>query len=186
MSSLLITAGSAFLVVIAYLLWRFWPLILGVARKGDSSSKRLQRWNSYVVPFLPKLMEMDIAIGTGGTFTNGHTGEEHSIATWSLTPTLLPDVEYLALARPDGDTIEIKAIGSARAIRAIIEDSVVERVLWGHRTFLYVWPREIDLDEFAQQLHTVEGFKAEQGLELDASLDMPPASAPEPDSPEKS
>lgn len=175
MPSLLLTAISALLVVIAYLLWRFWPLIFGIARKGDDRAKRLHRWNTYVVPFLPKLMEMDIAIGTAVVFKDGKTGEEGTLATWSLAPTLLPDVDYLALARPDGEAgrPEIMAIGSAREIRALIPDSVVERMLWGHRTFLYVWPHEISLDELAERLTTVEAFKEEHGFNEGADLEMP-------------
>ena len=108
------------------------------------------------------------------TFVAGDTGEEHTIATWSLAPTLLPDVEFLALARPDGaeGRPEIKAIGRAKEIRGFIEDTVVERTLWGHRTYLYVWPQDIDLDEMAQRLITVDRFKREHGLDHDDSLNV--------------
>ena len=149
-------------------MWRFWPILIGRARPDDTVEARLEKWNTYIIPALHKLIKIDLAVGHAGAFTCQKTGEAHSLGVWSLHATLLPDVEYLALAKPaapDSDeTPEVTAIGKARDLRALLGDAVQSQHIWGHLAYLYVWPVQADLDAFIRKLTTVDTFRERFGL----------------------
>lgn len=165
------TAVAAIMVVASFLVWRFRAVLLGRARSGDTKETRLERWNTYVVPMLRKLMKIELAIGHGSVFESPETGERHTIATWGLEATLLPDVEYLALARPGsapGITPRLEAVGEAAALRELLGDHAQPQTIWGHTAYLYVWPSTVDLDAIVTRLMPVEKFRERFGLAADA------------------
>jgi hypothetical protein len=166
------TAAAAVLVSAGYLLWRFWRILLGRAGKADGPEMRLRKWNTYLLPALRRMLRGQMAVAAAGTFRSTADGIEHTIATWAMTPTLVPDVEYLALARPDGDSDapDVTAVASAEALRGILGDAVRSQSLWGHAAWLYAWPPDADLDAVVGQLTPVDRFRRDHGLHSGAAL----------------
>lgn len=166
------TAAAAVLLSAGYLLWRFWRILLGRAGKADGPEMRLRKWNTYLLPALRRMLRGQMAVAAAGTFRSSADGIEHTIATWAMTPTLVPDVEYLALARPDagGDTPDVTAVASAEALRGILGDAVRSQSLWGHAAWLYAWPPDADLDAVVARLTPIDHFRRDHGLEEGTAL----------------
>ncbi|MCB9527271.1 MAG: hypothetical protein H6701_02580 [Myxococcales bacterium] len=165
--SLWITAIVATVLALGWLLWRTGPILLGAARPRDGRSERIRRWNRFVVPLLRKMMDGRLLVARAQVFASRHDGRQYSIATWAMVPTVLPDVDYVALARPGGeqDAPEVLAVAEAPALRALLGDAVQSQVTWGHTTWLHVWPEEVDLDAVVARLVPAARFKATHGLD---------------------
>lgn len=171
MSGLIATVAMSVAVVVALILWRVWPVMMGAARQKDPAPRRLDRWNQHLVSLLRKNLKTDLLVAYAGLFTSRADGQQHSIATWSLQPTLIPDVEFIALARPgtgEGERAEVRAVAEAATLRELIAEGVHEHRMWGHRTFLYAWPQHTDLDAIVRRLTPVDAFREKHGIQQEA------------------
>lgn len=169
--SLILTGGLALLFVVLLLLWRTWPLLSGAARPGDSAEVRIIKWNRALLKLLRRTLKDQLLVGQGGFFTSTADGRTHTMATWALQPTLLPDVEYIALARPGTDAApEIEAIARAEELRALLGGAIREHAMWGHMAWIYTWPADADLDAVVARLTPIDTFRDQHGLlEKDSS-----------------
>jgi hypothetical protein len=165
---LVLTAAISVAFVVLLLLWRVWPVLMGRARPKDARRDRLIKWNMYLVGLLRKNLKSELLVARAGLFTSREDAQEHSIATWSMEPTLIPDVEYIALARPgtgDQDRPEVRAVAEASTLREILAEGVHEHNMWGHRAYLYAWPQRTDLEAVVRRLTPVDAFRARHGIE---------------------
>ena len=89
--------GGVFLVVIL-IIRRIWPVIHGTARSGDTRAERMNRWNTYLVPMIRQHLEERYLVGLAGRSRARRKGVL-MVGTWSLMPTLLPDVDYITLSQ---------------------------------------------------------------------------------------
>lgn len=171
MSSLWITAIVAAVLALGWLLYRTGPMLLGAARPRHGRSERIARWNRFVVPLLRRMMDERLSVARAQVFVSRTDGREYSIATWGMVPTVLPDVDYVALARPgsDVDAPEVLAVAEAPALRALLGGAVQSQVTWGHTTWLHVWPDEVDLDRVVARLVPAARFREAHGVDPAAS-----------------
>ncbi len=164
---LLAVLGVAILAGTALVLWRSWPVLRGAARPKDDVAERVRKWNAYIAPMLRRRLKAQIEVAPAATFESVADGGVHGLAVWRLLPTLVPDVEFLALADPTGrEAPLVRAVAEAAAMRALVGEAARPQRLWGHAAFLYVWPQDVDLDEAATRLTTVEGFAARHGIDV--------------------
>lgn len=168
--SLWITGVVACVLVVGWLLWRTGPIILGAARASDGRNARVVKWNRYIVPTLRKLMDQRLLAAKAQIFKSDADGREYSIATWAMVPTVLPDVDYVALARPGGDeeTPEVMAVAEAPTLRALLGDAVQSQSTWGHQTWVCTWPDGIDLEAVTAELVPAAKFRAMHGASVSA------------------
>lgn len=178
MSSLWLTAATSLLVVVLWILWRVWPLLAGIARAGDPQAVRLVKWNRYLLKLLRKNLKSQVAVAQVGFFKGERDAREHSLATWILSNTLIPDVEYLLLAHPE--TQEIHAVAPAKALREMLEGAVIGQTLWGHHAWIYVWPDEVEPEAFFELWTPLDEFKREHGLKVEDDLLLSEAPGGEP------
>ncbi len=167
--SLWFTAGISLLCVVLFLLWRMWPVLLGTTRPSDSTAVRLHKWNTYLVKLLRKTLKDQLLVGQGGVFTSRKTGQSHSLATWSMQPTLLPDVDFIALARPDAPegAPTVEAIATAEGLRELMGGAVRDHGMWGHAGWIWTWPDGLDLDAVVARLTPVAVFRETHGLDVE-------------------
>jgi hypothetical protein len=166
---LLLIALVALLTTTAIVMWRAWPIVAGAVRKRDALPERLRKWNDHVAPLLRRRAKLPVEILPAATFDSAATGQTHGLAVWRLLPALLPDVEFLALAEPlagEGEAPQVRAVIEAAALRELLGDAVRRQTLWGHVAFLYVWPKDVDLDAAAGRLTSVEAFTARHGVDV--------------------
>jgi hypothetical protein len=163
LSSLWLTVAASIGVVVLLLLWRVWPLLAGRARPGDERAVRLVRWNRYLLGLLRKHLDSPLLIAQVGFFAAAD-GQERSLATWSLAPTLIPDVEFLALAGP-AEAGEPAVVGFCRAadLRTRLGDAVQRYDMWGHTAWIYDLPADLGLDALASSLMDPETFRRTHG-----------------------
>ncbi|MGK0359808.1 MAG: hypothetical protein ACI9U2_002114 [Bradymonadia bacterium] len=167
------TAIVSVVFVVALLTWRIWPVARGRAKLGDSPQRRLEKWNIYLSKLVRKTIDGQVGVAHAGFVTHrsaspkGDTvqvpGVTKSIATWPLLPTLIPDVDFIALARPDETPPKIQAVADAALLREMLADSVRDHSMWGHQAWLYTWPVDFDLDALVEHLIPIETFKAQYG-----------------------
>lgn len=171
-----ITAIVALLVAGGWVLWRVGPILFGRVREGDTADKRIARWNSFIVPLLRKMTD-GLVVAHAQSFESRADGRTHTLATWAMVPSVLPDVDFVALARPDGDRErpEVVAVAEATALRALLGEKAQQQVMWGHVTWVQVWPESIDLDAVVAKLTPVEVFRATHGFAVGS--DEPPPNA---------
>ena len=177
MPSIAYTAIVSVLFVVALLTWRIWPVARGRAKVGDSPKRRLEKWNVYLSKLVRKTLDGQIGVAHAGFVTRRSaspegevqvSGADHSIATWSLLPTLIPDVEFIALARPDATPPTIQAVAEASVLREMLGDAVRDQSMWGHAAWLYTWPEDLDLDALVEHLIPISTFQARFGRPADA------------------
>jgi hypothetical protein len=165
LSSLWITAAASTFFVVVMLLWRLWPLLAGSAKLEDSPEERIVKWNRQLVKLFRRTLKEKLLVGQGGFFTSKADGKVYTMATWSLSPTLLPDVDYVALARPGTEGApEIEAIARTDALRELLGGHIREHSMWGHLAWIYTWPEEADLDAVVARLTPIEDFRRQHGL----------------------
>lgn len=160
-----LSLGAA--VVAVYLYWRVGPLLFGVARSGDSADKRVRKWNSFIAPLIRKMLEEPLVVAEAHTFTDAE-GRPRTLATWTMVPSVLPDTDFVAIARPDGEgeRPEVVAIAEGEALRALLGEKAQDQEMWGHRTWIQVWPEDIDLDAVVKELTPVDVFRERHGFDV--------------------
>lgn len=162
MGSLIYTAAGSIFVVVVLLTWRIWPVARGRAKPDDDATRRLEKWNRYLLKLMRKTLEDRVAVAQAG-FVTSSAGATRSIATWSMLPTVIPDVEFIALARPDVSPPTIEAVAEAAVLRDLLEGSVREQSMWGHQAWLYTWPDALDMDALVKHLIPIEQFQKRYG-----------------------
>lgn len=162
MSSLVYTAVGSICVVVALLTWRIWPVARGRAKLDDSPTVRLEKWNRYLLKLMRKALENKVAVAQAG-FVTSSAGANRSIATWSMLPTVIPDVEFIALARPDVSPPVIEAVAEAEVLRSLLGGAVREQSMWGHQAWLYSWPAALDMDALVERLIPIDEFQQRFG-----------------------
>jgi hypothetical protein len=161
----------AVLTAIGLVTWRVWPVLMGRARSGDTAADRLDRWNRHLVPLMGRMLEGKLLVARGQRFVSQADGAEHSMATWSLEPSLLPDVDFVALARPgtaDHPKPEVLGLIEAGDLRSLLGGSISDQTMFGHRAWVHVWPADIDLDRVVARLTPVDTFRAQHGAATEA------------------
>ena len=152
----------------ALFVWfRIAPVVKGKATPGETPDERLIKWNSLIVPYVRKQMREGVLVGLGSFFESAHDGRPQTMAVWGLLPTLLPDVDFIALAQPGAqpsDEAEVLAVTRAEDLRALMGHSSVSQDMFGHPAWLYVWPPDIDLEQVIARLTPVEEFRRIHGL----------------------
>ena len=166
-------AGAVTLVFLL-ILWRVWPYVNGRARSGDDRSQTLNRWNTYMVPMLRKYMTEDLSVGLAGSFKSKKDGSEYTSATWSLQPTLFPEVDYIALALPvdeNASNFEVVGFILAESLRQKLGQTVEPQMIFGHQTWVYVWPDGIDYEAIIESCIPAGAFKEMHGLVQPQSME---------------
>lgn len=161
----------ALVLAVTLVLWRVWPVLKGTARRGDDPQARLARWNRYLMPLFRKTLDGKMLVAGAGFV--GPEGEQRTIATWTLEPSVLPDVDFVALARPGtADDPEVQAVADAADLRALLSGFVQEQTMFGHTAWIHIWPPEADIDALVEKLTPVAQFRAQMGIA------EPPAETP--------
>lgn len=161
-----VTLGVSGAVALLYLYWRVGPLIFGHLYDADSTEKRQRKWNSHIAPLIRRMLDDPLVVAEVHGFTDAD-GKPRTLATWTMVPSVLPDTDFVAIARPDGERArpEVVAIAESEALRALLGDKVQEQVMWGHRTFIQLWPQEIDLEAVVKKLTPVDEFRKRHGFD---------------------
>lgn len=164
MPSIAYTAIASTLVVVGLLVWRIWPVARGRAQPNDSTVRRLEKWNRYLLKLMRKSLDGRVGVAQAG-FVTSTAGAKRSIATWPMLPTLIPDVEFIALARPDQTPPTIEAVAEAATLRQLLGGAARDQSMWGHQAWLYSWPEELDLDVLVRKLIPISEFQSRYGGE---------------------
>ncbi|MBV72072.1 MAG: hypothetical protein CMH52_12160 [Myxococcales bacterium] len=166
-------AGAVTLVFIL-ILRRIWPYMNGRARSRDDRSQTLNRWNTYMVPMLRTYMTEGLSVGLAGSFKSVDDKTEYTSATWSLQPTLFPEVDYIALALPvDEESSQFEIVGfiEAESLREKLGQTIEPQMIFGHQTWVYVWPDGIDYEAIIESCIAADEFKKTHGLVQPQSME---------------
>lgn len=165
LSSFYITILVSTLIAVGIIGWRVRPVFMGTARENDDRSKGLKRWNRYLITMLRKQLGEELLVARAVEFHSERDNQDHSIATWSLVATLIPNVEYIALAPPDEDgRPQVSAIAKATDLRELLEGSVQQSDMWGHLVWIYSWPDQISYDAVVKRLPSVKAFRKQHKI----------------------
>lgn len=172
MSSVAITLIAGAFVALTLILWRVWPVLWGRARAKESRAETLNRWNVYIAPMLRKHSPEDTLVGLAGTFKSTRDGEDYTSVTWSLHPSIMPDVDYVALAPPveEGDR-EIVGFIQADRLREHLGSCAQSQQIFGHTAWIYLWPEEMDYRALVKSCASVAEFLVEHGLSSPQTLE---------------
>ena len=165
--TLYVTLIVSVLLGAAFIWYRVAPVIRGRAKPGETADVRLLKWNSLMVPYIRKQMREGLLIGLGSFFDSETDGCQRTMAVWGLLPSLLPDVDFIALARPGiepNDEAEVLGVARAEELRTLIGTTFTSQNMFGHPAWLYVWPEEIDLEKVVARLTPVDEFRRAHGL----------------------
>lgn len=167
----LLAATASLIVAINWVAWRMWPLWRGRAPASLPLEARVERWNRHLVPFLRRVMKdraLVANVDVWHTPANGAPPSTGTIALWCLTRTVVPDVDWLALARPvagpKGHGIacgEILGAIRAETLREVLQLDAPRQDLFGHLTYVYVWPADANLEALVAQLLPIDTFQAQ-------------------------
>ena len=171
-----LATGLAALVAILALnwaVWRMWPIWRGRAPSALPLEQRVERWNRHMVPFLRRVMKERALVAPAEiwrTPANGAPPESGTVAIWCLTKTIVPDVDWLALARPiagvggAGITCgEVLGVIPAAKLRTLLGLDVRRQDLFGHVAFVYVWPGDTHVEAVVTELMPIDAFEAHYG-----------------------
>ena len=167
MSEVFWWVAGAVVFVFVIILRRVWPYLHGRARKGDTKAQTFNRWNTYMVPMMRKYITEDLLVGLAGSFLSRKDAVDYTSATWSLQPTLFPDVDFIALAgQGDSDEESFAVLGfiEASRLRELIGNTAEPQVIFGHRTWVYVWPEGIDYATIIESCVPADEFMELHGL----------------------
>lgn len=155
-------------IVVFVVLLRLWPAFRGRVRSGTPMDTRLYRWNTYVSPHIEKYLETKILIASTGCFKSGKTGVSLSVSTWSLQPTVITDVDFVAIADPGDASTEASVVGFIRSsrLRDLMGGIPEGQSILGHRIWTYIFPDGMNHSQLTKELMTPPEFKAEYGLDL--------------------
>ncbi len=166
----LLAAALAFVAAVVWAGLRLWPVWRGRAPAGLTLEARVERWNRHLVPFLRRMMKGRSLVATVEIFrtpANGAPPQTGTVAVWCLVRTVVPDVDFLALARPvagpDGHTIVTgEVLGAIRAdrMREILGPAVPRQDLFGHIAHVYAWPPDANVEAIVTQLMPLDAFQA--------------------------
>ncbi|MBU0552963.1 hypothetical protein KKB55_15950 [Myxococcota bacterium] len=158
MSALYIALPLVFTVGLIF--WRLRPYIYGRRRPADSLLDRADRWNRYVKPLLEKTITEELLVAKMMVFDEGKDGQ-HSMCTWSLAPSILPQTDYVALAREREDRPEFEVLGviAFEELRGLCALYMQGQSIWGHMMWTSLWPKELDLDTLAADLLPLAQFR---------------------------
>ena len=155
-------------VVLCVVLLRLWPAFRGRVNAATPLSNRFYRWNTYVSPHIEKYVETAVLIASTGCFKSGKTGVELSVSTWSMQPTVITDVDFIAMADPQGEDGSAQVLGFIRAdrLRTLLGGTPEGQRILGHRVWTYIYPLQTNHEAILAELMTPEVFKAEYGLDM--------------------
>lgn len=168
-TKILIIVISAVLVAFGLVLWRIWPLLMGRAKEGELLADRLDKWNRYVSPLFRKTLGSQMQVAQGQVFRSKQDMKYHSIATWCFEPTILPKVDYVALAQVNeaGEPV-VHGMISAQDLRELLPGYMQTQVFWGHTMWICVIPVEFDLSILEKALVSPERFSERHKMEEEA------------------
>ena len=167
MSEVFWWVAGAVVFVFFIILRRIWPALHGRSRKGDTQAQTFNRWNTYMVPMMRKYITEDLLVGLAGSFLSRKDAVEYTSATWSLQPTLFPDVDFIALTgQLDGDEQPFELLGfiEANLLREFLGNTAEPQIIFGHRTWVYVWPEGIDYAPIIESCVPAKEFMDLHGL----------------------
>ena len=167
----LLAATASLVVAINWAAWRMWPIWRGRAPASLPLEARVERWNRHMVPFLRRVMKdraLVANVDIWHTPTNGAPPRTGTVAVWCLTRTVIPDVDWLALARPvagpGGARIacgEVLGVIPAATLREVLVLDAPRQDLFGHVAYVYVWPGDAHLEALVAHLMPIDAFEAQ-------------------------
>ena len=164
MLSIVLTIAA--IIVFFFVLYRLLPVFRGRVSSTTEVTKRWYRWNTYVAPHIQRYLETELLVASIGNFRNEETNVQLSISTWSLHPTVISDVDFIAIANPSTLSTEASILGfiGAAELRKLLGGLPEGQLILGHRVWTYVWPESVDQDVLGSQLLTPEAFRSSHGL----------------------
>ena len=169
MWGLLVTVASALAIALALVVWRIWPALRGRTSESDSIQSRVDKWNRYVAPLFRRHLGEELLVARANWFQSITNGHIQTLTTWALEPTVLPDVEYIALAHsptPDAP-IEIAGFISSDVLRELLVDRMQPQSMFGHTAWICLWPEDMTMSDLQGHLMAVADFRAQHGLDED-------------------
>ena len=119
-------------------------------------------------------MTEGLSVGLAGSFKSADDKTEYTSATWSLQPTLFPEVDYIALALPvdeESSRFEIVGFIEAESLREKLGQTIEPQMIFGHQTWVYVWPDGIDYEAIIESCIAADEFKKKHGLVQPQSME---------------
>lgn len=165
MLSIVLTLAS--LVVVCFVLYRLLPALRGRVSANTETSVRWYRWNTYVSPHIQKYLETQLLVASISSFRSPKSSVQLSISTWSLHPTVIGDVDFIAVANPDSLEGDVSILGfvSAAQLRDVLGGVPEGQPILGHRVWTYVLPESLDRERLVSVLLPPEEFRAHHGIE---------------------
>ena len=157
---------GACIIVVGRLIYRLYPVVLGRVSGQTDLQARVIKWNRYVVPHIKLYLESEINVATITVFRSEISGTQLSVATWGLTPTIVSEVDFIAISDPatTDDTPKIFGFIRADRLRALLDGIPQGNPILGHRIWTYVWPFDDDVTVLANDLITTDKFMEHHGL----------------------
>lgn len=171
---------------VGLVVWRLMPVLAGRVRPGDAAERRREKWNTHLVPYLGRHMRGRALVAEIQTVQPleprpgpmGDSATPTTIAVWTLTRTLVPDVGLIALARPvpvrrrpgpiarlrrlpeafDVVPGDVLGVVPAERLRAILGENAARQDLFGHTVWIHVWSPESDLEAVVEHLIPLPEF----------------------------
>jgi len=164
-----LAAGVVAAVAAALVLLRVLPLLRGRTGRNDAPDRRRAKWNRHLVPFLRGTLKGKAHVAAVAEVPALEAqGPAASVSVWCLVKTIVPEVDWLALARPqtgpDGTVVCGEVLGAVPAVRlrAILSLDVHLQDLFGHTAYVYVWPADAGdrLAEVVAELVPLQEFQS--------------------------
>jgi hypothetical protein len=171
LSDLWLYALAAGLVAVAaagLLLLRVLPLLRGRTGPDEPPARRRAKWNRHLVPFLRRTLKDKAHVAAAAEVPATEAqGPPASLSVWCLVKTIVPEVDWLALARPQagagGAVVCGEVLGAVPAarLREILSLDVHRQDLFGHAAYVYVWPADAEarLAEVVAELVPLDVFQ---------------------------
>lgn len=163
-----LAAGLVAVVSAALVLMRVLPLLRGRSRPDDPPERRRVKWNRHLVPFLRRTLKekahVAAVVEIGAVEAQAPVA---SLSVWCLVRTIVPEVDWLALARPQpgpgGGVLCGEVLGAVPAarLRQILSLDVHRQELFGHTAYVYVWPADAEtrLSSLVSELVPLDVFQ---------------------------
>ena len=157
---------GACIIVLGRLFYRLYPVFRGRVSTSADLHSRVQKWNRYVVPHIKRYLESEINVATITVFRSEVSGTQLSVATWGLAPTIVSEVDFIAISDPATTDGSPQIFGFIRAdvLRELLDGIPQGNPILGHRIWTYVWPFDDDVTVLSQDLMTTEKFMEHHGL----------------------
>lgn len=141
------------------IIWRLWPMLRGRVKPQTPLEIRADRWNRYLIPLFSKILKEKMSLAQILVFEDS-SAVRHSLCTWSLSPSILPDTEYVSLVHPAEMEVEALGVIPARRLRKLLGGQMQSQEMWGHKMWVSLWPEGLTLEEIRPQLESPERFRA--------------------------